>query len=655
MGLGGIVSGAADAAKRAAEAAARAAEAAARAAAEAAKKAAEASQQAAQKAADTAKAGVEGVGQKVSSVATEQAKDVFEGAKDVVGGVADKAQKVAGGVVDKAQEVVGGVADKAQKVAGGVVDKAQEVVGGVADKAQKVADGAVDTTKKLAGSAVGTAQTAVGGVVDKVQDLAGDAVDRLKSAADFAVNNPGVVLDKATDLAADGLDAAGRFIQNAPTLDPLAKAGQMLVGGALQTGADLVRDPVETARSVQDAVTLSSEVDSLKPGESAKVSLDGSVNGALLSAKAKGEIEVKRNKDDAGGGYTVSVSGEAGAGVAAKLGAKGAAEAGASAYGIAGAKVEFTFATAEEAKRATDTLTQASLTTAAGATNPVAGLVTNQALGDPLGDVADLKDNVSALEFKVGAEGNLSGSIGAKGLGDVLGAGAKASLNGKQETTARVEFKDGHPSKLSLKQSVDVNAQASASAGLSVPGSNGGSTSLPGGASVDGKAGVKVELEQSFNLPKDFDPASLVNDPAGAARQINATAQETQEVKLTVTDSRQGSLKGLGFNGSAGQEVKVELTAKPEDIARSGAVDSLLEGDIGKAMTQAGSTLKTKATLQEKTTEGNNVGVGVNAGAGGGEVGLTTERTHLGQTQELSPEQLATHYLQGGWTSDLFA
>ncbi|MBM7118144.1 hypothetical protein [Archangium primigenium] len=634
MGLGGIVSGAANAAKRAAEAAARAAEAAARAAAQAAQKAAEASQQAAQKTAETAKASVGAVGEKVSAVAKEQAKDVFEGAK---------------GVVDKAQDVVGGAVDTAQQVANGVVDKAQDVVGGAVDTVQDLAGGAAERLK----SAVDTAGDVVEGAVDTVQD----AASTLGDAARFAVENPGRVADEATDLLADGMDKAGQFVQDAPALDPMGKLGNMLVGGALQAGADLVRDPVQTANTVKDAFTLSSQVDSLKPGESAKVSLEGSINGALLAGKGKGEIEVKRNADDAGGGYTVSASGEMGAGVAAKLGVKGGADAGASAYGTTGAKVEFKFATAEEAKQAADALTRMGLAAGAGTLGPpgVGAPIANQLLGNPVEDVAALKDNLSAVEFKVGAEGTLNGSVGAKGMSDVLGVGAKAALNGKGETTARVEFDQGHPSKLVLKQSAQVSAQGSGSAGLSVPGSNGGSTSLPGGASVDGKEAVTVEMEQSFNLPKDFDPASLVTDPAGAGRQIAATAQESQQVKVSVTDARQGSLKGLGLNGSAGQEVKVELTARPEELAQSGAVDSLLQGDFGKAMTQAGSAIDVKATVQEKTTEGNNAGVGVNAGAGGGEVGLTTERTHVGDKRELDPAQLAQHYLSGGWTTGLFS
>ncbi|WP_225411321.1 hypothetical protein [Stigmatella hybrida] len=677
MGLGGIVSGAANAAKRAAESAAKAA-------ADAARKAAEAAQQAAQKAAETAQKGVAEAGQKVSSVVQEQAKDVFEGAKNAVGGVTDKAQDLANGAVDTVQKAAGGAVNKVQGLANGAVDKVQDLasnvaskvpgpVGGVVNKAQNLVSGAVDTVQGAANGVVDKAQDAASSAVDKVQDLGNGTVDKVQElagsaigkfqdtaqalgrAADFAVKNPGQVLDKATDIAANGLDTLGEAIQNAPTANPIQKVANQVTGGVLQTGADVVRDPVETARAAQDALTLSSEVDSLKEGESAKVSLSGEGNVALVSAKAKGELEVKRNKEADGGGYTVSVNGEVGAGVAAKLGAKGAADAGASAYGTAGAKVEFKFATAEEAKQATDLISRAAVTAGAGVANPLVGAAANQVLGDPLSEVASLKDNVSAMEFKLGAEGSLTGSVGATGLGDVVGVGAKASLNGKTDATARVEFKDGHPSKVALKQSVELSGQVGASAGLDIPGSNGASATLPGGASAEGKAGLKVELEQSFNLPKDFDPASLVTDPSGAARQIQATAQDSQQVKLTATDSRQGSLKGLGFNGSAGQEVKIEMTAKPQDLARSGAVDSLLEGDIGQAVTQAGSAVQTKTTLQEKVTEGNNLSVGLHAGAGGGEVALTTERTHLGETRELSPEQLAQHYLQGGWATEAFS
>jgi hypothetical protein len=573
MGIGSIIGGAAEAARRAAEAAKRAAEAAAKKAAEAAaKKAAEAAAKAKQ------------AKEQIESVAKNRTQDVFERGKGLVEGARDLKQQVR------------------------------------------------ETT---------------GDVFEGVKSTAG-------SALRDTVQKAGPVLDTATDIAAGGLDKLGQAIQDAPAPNPLQGITQDIAGGVLQGAADVVRDPVETAGEIKQALSLNHQVDQLKPGESVSVGLNGEADVSGVGVTAKGDLAVSRSAEE-GGGYTVSVSGEVGAGVIAKLGAKGAADASASAFATAGAKVEFQFDTAEEAKRATKIIAASAATAGASASNPLLGQGVNQVLGDPLSDLAGLGDKVSAVELQLGAEAGVSGELGMKGLPEVLSAGASAGVSANQGTTARIEMENGQPKSLKLTQSLEISGNAGASAGLGIPsqGEGGTSASLPTNASAGVQGSLKVELEQSIDLPENFNPADFLKDPKGTAREVGQTALQTHEAKLTLTDSRQGSAQALGLGGSAGREVKAEISGNLQDIARSGAFSSIANGDVGQAVTQLRDKVDIKATVQDKTTVNGDIGVGVHAGVGGGEVGLTTERTHVGEERELNAAQLAELYLTQRWSAGI--
>jgi|GEM_PF-3573355 len=615
MGIGRLIGGAADAAKRAAEAAAkRAAEAAKRAAQEAARKAAEAARKAAE-AAQQAK-------EKASKAAQERARDVFEGAKDKVGGVKDKVE---------------GAKDKVGQVASGVVHTTQNVVEGAKDKVQ---------------DAAGDVRNAAGDVFEAGRTAAATTAKGLGNVIQETVNKAGPVLDKATDIAADGLDLAGKAIQDMPGHTPLQDIGNDIIGGVLQGTADVVRDPVDTARAIGDAVNLNKQVDQLKPGESTSISLYAEANGATLAGKAKGTLGVSRSEEE-GGGYTVSITGEVGAGVAAKLGAKGAADVGAEAFGTAGATVEFKFDTAEEAKRATRIIAASTAAAGASASNPLLGQGVNQVLGDPMSDLAGLSENMSAVEFKLGAEASINAELGMKGLPEAISAGASAGAGVNQATTARIEMEGGKPQKLTLKQSLEINGNAGASAGVGIPTGGGDSVSVPTKASASASGALKVELEQSVELPEGFSPTDFIRDPKGTAREVGASARDTLEAKLTLTDSRQASASALGLGGATGREVKAEISGNIQDIATSGAFGSIAQGDVGQALKQLDGKVDIKATVQDKQTVSGDLGVGVHAGVGGGEVGLSTERTHVGEERDLTPAQLAELYLTQRWSAGI--
>ncbi|ATB50823.1 hypothetical protein [Corallococcus macrosporus] len=649
MGIGKLIGGAADAAKRAAEAAAkRAAEAARRAAEAAARKAAEAAEAAAAKAAEAK--------EKVSNVAQERTRDVFEGAKD-------KAADAVGGVANATRNAVEDTKDKVGQVAGGVVNTTRNAVEDTKDKVGQVAGGVVNTTRNVVEGTKDRVQDAAGNVRNAAGDVfeagqrtlsatgtaAAVTANGLGNVLQDAAQRAGPVLDKATDIAADGLDHAGRAIQDAPTLNPLQGIGNDIIGGALQGAADVVRDPVDTARAIGDAVNLNRQVDQLKPGESTSISLYAEANGATLAGKVKGTLGVSRSEEE-GGGYTVSVTGEVGAGVAAKLGAKGAADVGAEAFGTAGATVEFQFDTAEEAKRATRIIAASTATAGAAASNPVLGAGVNQVLGDPMSDLAGLTENMSAVEFKLGAEASVNAELGMKGLPEVLSAGAGAGAGVNQSTTARIELENGKPQKLTLKQSLEINGNASASAGVGIPG---GDVSLPTNASAGVSGSLGVELEQSVELPEGFNPADFLRDPKGTARELGASVRDTHEAKLTLTDSRQANASALGLGGATGREVKAEISGNINDIATSGAFGSIARGDVGQALEQLKDKVDIKATVQDKHKVTGDLGVGIHAGVGGGEVGLSTERTYAGEEQDLTAAQLAELYLTQRWSAGI--
>ena len=199
MGIGGIVSGAAEAARRAAEAAQQAAQQAAEAAKKAAEAAAEKAGDAAQKAGEATQEGVEkageaaaGAAQGAASFVADRARDTFQEGKDAVSGVASKTKQAAEGVADKTTDAARGAREQVQDTAEGVKDKAQETY--------QQARGVKETLDKAAG-VVGTARAIAG----KAQEAKG-ALDELRKnpeglsdAGQKAVERGGQLLDGAID------------------------------------------------------------------------------------------------------------------------------------------------------------------------------------------------------------------------------------------------------------------------------------------------------------------------------------------------------------------------------------------------------------------------------------------------------------------------
>ncbi|QSQ13733.1 hypothetical protein [Myxococcus landrumensis] len=564
-----------------------------------------------------------------------------------IGGIISGAAEAARRAVEAAKLAAEAAAKKAAEAVTATATKSKEPMEPVAQKHTQ------DVFERHAAPGDGGRDVKQQGhdtVGDFFEDLRTQAGDALKDTA----QKVGDELDQATNVVANGLDQLGQAIQGAPARNPLQDFAQDVVGGALQGAAGVVRDSAKTVGAVKDALDFNTQMEQLKPGESISVGLNAEADIYAVGITGKGDLTVSRS-DEAGGGYTVSASGEVGAGIVGKMGGKGAAEASASASGTAGAKVEYQFDTLEEAQHAAGLIAATAAVSGASGSNPLLGLGLNVALGDPRSELAGLRDKVSAVEFELGAEGGLAGDLGMKGLQEVLGAGASAGVDMNQSTTARIEMEGGKPTSLTLTQSQEISANVGANVGLGVPsqGKGGASASLPTNASAGADGSLKVELEQSIDLTEDFNLDDFMRDPKSSAHELGQSVLHASEAKVTLTDSRQGTAQALGLGGSTGREVNVEITGNLQDIANSGAFTSIANGDVGQAVTQLGGKVDIKATVQDKTTVNGDIGVGVHAGVVGAEMGVTTERTTVGEEHELTPAQLVELYLTQRWSAGI--
>src|SRR5262249_30176110 len=155
---------------------------------------------------------------------------------------------------------------------------------------------------------------------------------------------------------------------------------------------------------------------------------------------ADGDLEVKRTKD----GYVVSATGRFGAGAMAEEGGELGplkATATAEATQAFGGKVEMTFKTAEEAKRAMDILIRQAGALAAAGT--AAGPLATPLLQPSKEELKFLADHINAVELSQTTAGSLAGNLGLDEKSSPVYAGLNGKVGLESGQTARVEFKDG--------------------------------------------------------------------------------------------------------------------------------------------------------------------------------------------------------------------
>jgi len=435
-----------------------------------------------------------------------------------------------------AMSTAGGLLEKGGKALGPYVPFANEAVA-IGHAAQTVGKGIADAPE----TAVSTATS----LIHTAQDLE-------KKGEDFVHRAEGVV--------GQGIDAA--------------KKGLEVVGQGVEGLKNAVTGFVsEIAR----ATDYRHNIDELGPNDKYKLAVGG--NGSVEGVKlyGKGSVEVARN---AQGKYVVSVDGELGGGiygeVGGKLGAKLNAEASAT-LGVGG-KMEMTFNSAEEAKKATEiVLKQAAASAVSSQADrllPGASLVTNKALGPSADELKFLADHTSALELRGNVAAEVAGCVGLKDVAGLFG-GAKV----KDEVAVRIELKDenGKPKQPELVVKQTVSGEATLGAGLRV--SDGAKEATGASATyAGGKGEAKVEVEQRWTLP-NASGADLLGNPAKTIRDAASSMVKSEKDKITLGLD----LSGQAFGNGGGVAVEASYSGNFSQLGRS-TIDQLRRGDVAGAL-----------------------------------------------------------------------
>ena len=353
-----------------------------------------------------------------------------------------------------------------------------------------------------------------------------------------------------------------------------AKAGLETVKSGLNTVKNGVADYIS---EVSKAVDYGHNIDALGPNDTYKLALGGSASVEGLKGYGKGSIEVERNAE---GKYVVSADGELGGGiygeVGGKIGAKLDAEASAT-LGVGG-KIEMTFDSPEEAKRATEILLKQAASSAASVEGnqilPGAGFVAGQLLAPSADEMKFLADHTSAVELRGNVAAEVAGCVGLK---DVAGLFGSAEV--KEELAVRIELKDekNQPKQPELVVKQTVSGEAELGAGLKL--SNGAKEANEGSAAfIGGKGEAEVSVEQRWTLP-NVKGADLLSNPLGTIRDAGSSMVKSEQDKITL---------GLDVSGQAlgnGGGINVEASYKGNfaDLQK-GVVDSLVKGDVNGAL-----------------------------------------------------------------------
>ena len=423
--------------------------------------------------------------------------------------------------------------------------------------------------------------------------LIGGAVKGLGSAVTAAPEKAVSLVHEAQDLEKKGEAFLHRAEAVADQGIKAAKAGLETVKNGLEIAKNGVTNFVN---EVAHAVDYGHNIDELGDNDKYTLAVGGEASVEGIKGYGKGSIEVEKNEK---GKYVVSADGELGGGVygeiGGKIGAKLDAEASAT-LGVGG-KIEMTFDTAEEAKKATGILLKQAASTAVSVEGnqllPGAGLLAGKALAPSSDEMNFLADHTSAVELGGNVAGEVAGCVGLK---DVAGLFGSAKV--KDEVAVRIELKDekGEPKKPELVVKQTATGEAELGAGLKLGGreENGMAAAFAGG-----KGEASVEVEQRFTLP-NVKRGDLLAHPLDTVRNAASSMVKTEKDKVTLGLDVSGQALGSG----GGLEVEASYEGNFADLQKS-AVAALVKGDVNGAL----KTLDGKDSLELKFEPYATVGV----------------------------------------------
>ena len=381
--------------------------------------------------------------------------------------------------------------------------------------------------------------------------------------------------------------------------DKAVDKGKDLVGDVKDTAVEVKDKVIEEGGNAVDAlkgkveewkesVDYKKSIDNLGPGDTYSLHVGGDASVETGKVYAKADLQCTRNDK---GEYIVSADGELGAGLYGMLGGSVGAKAKVEAEATAGvgAKVEMKFSSAEEAKRAMDTLVRS--------TGPGGAL-----LGAPDStDVEFSMKHVSAVEVRGAAAAKLAGEagVGVRGAADV-GVFAEGSV--ELQVAARIEFDANRKPSLVIKEEISGSLAAGAEAGL--PGGQtktGEQKNSVLGQELSGSIKGSLTLETKVDMPGNVDPLKLVQDPVGALADVGKQQLRSLETTATVKVQAEGTAGDVAKGGVEGELV---LKTSPGAALDAKVFDAALRGDFGKAIAASGESTQVEATVQEYKSEG---------------------------------------------------
>jgi hypothetical protein len=279
--------------------------------------------------------------------------------------------------------------------------------------------------------------------------------------------------------------------------------------------------------------------------------------------------------------------------------------------------VEYTFDNAEDAKRGVRIMNQQM------ADGSKMVLARDHTTPAKVEDAKWLSQHTSAVELR----GNAAVAVAAE-FGSV-GALPGIKATGKGEAAVRIEYANGKPDRVVLREQLSLEGQASVNAGLA---ENGAGVKV---GVAQGTARVSVAMERSFKIPDNVDPAALAADPAGEVRKHARAMAKSEEVKLLGTYEVNATAGGNG----GGLRMDFEVSGKRGAVLSPDNLRKVLDGRVQEGLKGMGDNVNVKSSVRVYDQVGYHVPAEVGLGDKVGSVGVEFQATRQRTRWQAPPYQ----------------
>ncbi|RKI05227.1 hypothetical protein [Corallococcus sp. AB038B] len=360
-----------------------------------------------------------------------------------------------------------------------------------------------------------------------------------------------------------------------------------------------------------DVTGSQADIESMKPGDKFSTSggFDGGYKIGRLQTRAQIEVSCEEGMRthpttgarEPGPNYRLSIDSEVLGGVGfenSKLDAKLLAGG--------GGKVEFKFETPAEVARANRIMDRMKT----GMQANIAGAADMP----PKEDIEWLQSKMAAVELRGTGAAQFAADIPVPGgpLVNNLDVGGKA----RSDRTVRIEFPEGKPPEVVIKDAVQVEVGGGPNRNLevdkSIVGPDRMKLPIKGGVKVGAslKGSGKLEVETRIPLPTGAKTDEILKDPKAALGPALKDLAANSRSKVTLTVEGAGLVQGNG----KGTSYEVSIEGNPGTLVKNGAFGKLLEGDVPGAFKTAGEDTKVEYKETSYTQRGVSMAPGFKVG-----------------------------------------